>query len=37
MMISSASSAMRVLDGFDPEYFGLIYDPGNTCLSNCAA
>ena len=29
MMISSASSAMRVLDGFDPEYFGLIYDPGN--------
>lgn len=29
MLISSASSAMRVLDGFDPEYFGLIYDPGN--------
>ena len=29
MMISSASSALRVLDGFDPEYFGLIYDPGN--------
>ena len=29
MMISSASSAIRVLDGFDPEYFGLIYDPGN--------
>ena len=28
-MISSASSALRVLDGFDPEYFGLIYDPGN--------
>ena len=29
MMISSASSALRVLDGSDPEYFGLIYDPGN--------
>ncbi len=29
MLISSASSAMRVLDGFDPAYFGLIYDPGN--------
>ncbi len=29
MMISSASSAMRVLEGFDPEYYGLIYDPGN--------
>ncbi len=29
MLISSASSAMRVLDGFDPDYFGLIYDPGN--------
>ena len=29
MMISSASSALRVLDGFDPESFGLIYDPGN--------
>ncbi len=29
MLISSASSAMRVLEGFDPEYFGLIYDPGN--------
>ena len=29
MMISSPSSAIRVLDGFDPEYFGLIYDPGN--------
>ena len=29
MMISSASSALRVLDGFDPEYYGLIYDPGN--------
>lgn len=29
MLISSASSAMRVLDGFDPEYYGLIYDPGN--------
>ena len=29
MMISSASSALRVLDGFDPQYYGLIYDPGN--------
>ena len=29
MMISSASSALRVLDGFDPESFGLFYDPGN--------
>lgn len=29
MIISSASSAMRVLDGFDPEYFGVIFDPGN--------
>lgn len=29
MLITSASSAMRVLDGFDPDYFGLIYDPGN--------
>ena len=29
MMITSASSALRVLDGFDPEYYGLIYDPGN--------
>jgi len=29
MMISSASSALRVLEGFDPEYYGLIYDPGN--------
>lgn len=29
MMISSASSALRVLDGFDPNYYGLIYDPGN--------
>ena len=29
MLITSASSAMRVLDGFDPNYFGLIYDPGN--------
>lgn len=29
MIISSASSAMRVLEGFDPKYFGLIYDPGN--------
>lgn len=29
MLISSASSAMRILDGFDPEYYGLIYDPGN--------
>ena len=29
MIISSASSAMRVLDGFDPNYFGVIFDPGN--------
>ena len=29
MIVSSASSAMRVLDGFDPDYFGLIFDPGN--------
>lgn len=29
MLVSSASSAMRVLEGFDPDYFGLIYDPGN--------
>ena len=29
MLISSASSAMRILDGFDPDYYGLIYDPGN--------
>jgi len=28
-LISSPSSALRVLDGFDPEYYGLIYDPGN--------
>lgn len=29
MLITSASSALRILDGFDPDYFGLIYDPGN--------
>lgn len=29
MMICSASSAMRTLEGFDPEYYGVIYDPGN--------
>lgn len=29
MLISSASSAMRFLDGLDPHYYGLIYDPGN--------
>ena len=29
MLITSASSAMRILEGFDPEYYGLIYDPGN--------
>lgn len=29
MIISSASSAMRVLEGFDPNYFGVIFDPGN--------
>lgn len=29
MMICSASSALRTLEGFDPEYYGVIYDPGN--------
>ena len=29
MLVSGASSAIRMLDGFDPEYFGVIYDPGN--------
>ena len=29
MLVSSASSAMRMLEGFDPDYFGLIFDPGN--------
>jgi sugar phosphate isomerase/epimerase len=29
MLVSSASSALRLLDGFDPNYFGVIYDPGN--------
>ena len=29
MLVSSASYAMRMLDGFDPDYFGLIFDPGN--------
>ncbi len=29
MMICSASSALRTLEGFSPEYYGVIYDPGN--------
>ena len=29
MLVSSASSALRLLEGFDPDYFGVIYDPGN--------
>ena len=29
MLVSSASSAMRMLECFDPDYFGLIFDPGN--------
>ena len=29
MIVSSASAAMRVLEGFDPNYFGVIFDPGN--------
>ena len=28
-MIASPSAAYRALEGFDPEYFGLIFDPGN--------
>lgn len=28
-LVTSASSAMRVLDGFDPAYYGVIYDCGN--------
>lgn len=28
-MISSASAGVQVLEGFDPNYFGLIFDPGN--------
>ena len=29
MMIASASSGRRMLEGFDPNCFGLIFDPGN--------
>lgn len=28
-MIASPSAAYRALEGFDPKYFGLIFDPGN--------
>lgn len=28
-MIASPSAAYRALEGFDPQYFGLIFDPGN--------
>ena len=28
-LVTSASAAMLVLNGFDPDYYGLIYDPGN--------
>ena len=28
-MIASPSAAYRALEGFDPDYFGLIFDPGN--------